>query len=99
MRYRKCVESSLVYFTSVFRAGSRSATALFQDMERQHLKLMDMIAAIVGALDRSELFQSIISYTGHQHADFGAQLSHFVAFGDALIWSWNSRLAARLRRS
>jgi len=26
------------------------------DMERQHLKLMDMIAAIVGALDERELF-------------------------------------------
>src|SRR6516165_1437744 len=31
------------------------------DMERQHLKLMDMIAAIVSALDERELFQSIIS--------------------------------------
>jgi len=27
-------------------------------MERQHLKLMDMIAAIVGALDKREIFQS-----------------------------------------
>jgi hemoglobin-like flavoprotein len=57
------------------------------DMERQHLKLMDMIAAIVGALDERELFQSIISHTGRQHARFGVNPSHFVAFGDALIWS------------
>ena len=55
-------------------------------MERQHLKLMDMIAAIVGALDKRELFQSIISYTGRQHAQFGVKSSHFVAFGNALIW-------------
>jgi hypothetical protein len=32
------------------------------DLERQHLKLMDMIAAIVGALDQRELFQSLISH-------------------------------------
>jgi hemoglobin-like flavoprotein len=57
------------------------------DMERQHLKLMDMIAAIVGALDKRELFQSIISHSGRQHARFGVNPSHFVAFGDALIWS------------
>jgi hemoglobin-like flavoprotein len=57
------------------------------DMERQHLKLMDMIAAIVGGLDEHELFQSIISHTGRQHARFGVNPSHFVAFGDALIWS------------
>jgi len=55
-------------------------------MERQHLKLMDMIAAIVGTLDKREMFQSIISYSGLQHARFGAKPLHFAAFGDALIW-------------
>ncbi len=57
------------------------------DMERQHLKLMDTIAAIVGALDERELFQSIISHSGRQHARFGVSPSHFVVFGEALIWS------------
>ena len=57
------------------------------DMQRQHLKLMDMIAAIVGALDERELFQSIISHSGRQHARFGVRPSHFDAFGHALIWS------------
>ena len=47
---------------------------------------MDMIAAIVGALDERDLFQSIIRHTGRQHADFGVSRSHFDAFGDALIW-------------
>jgi hypothetical protein len=44
---------------------------------------MDMIAAIVGTLDKREMFQSIISHSGHQ---FGAKPLHFAAFGDALIW-------------
>ena len=48
---------------------------------------MDMIAAIVGALDKREIFQSIISYSGRQHAQFGVKREHFVAFGDALLWS------------
>jgi hemoglobin-like flavoprotein len=56
------------------------------DMERQQLKLMNTIAAIVGALDEREMFQSIISHTGRKHADFGILESHFVAFGEALIW-------------
>jgi truncated hemoglobin YjbI len=35
------------------------AQSLFRsDMERQYLKLMDMIAAIVGTLDKREMFQS-----------------------------------------
>src|SRR6516164_8498781 len=66
---------------------AHDAERLFpRDMERQHLKLMDMIAAIVGALDERELFQSIIRHTGRQHADGGVSRSHFGAFGDALIW-------------
>jgi hemoglobin-like flavoprotein len=56
------------------------------DMEKQQLKLMDTIAAIVGTLDQGEIFQSIISHTGRKHADFGVQTAHFAAFGDALIW-------------
>jgi hemoglobin-like flavoprotein len=63
------------------------AQGLFRsDMERQYLKLMDMIAAIVGTLDKREMFQSIISHSGRQHAQFGAKPLHFAAFGDALIW-------------
>ena len=55
-------------------------------MERQHLKLMDSIAAIVGALDKRELFQSVISHTACHHVGFGVKPSHFAAFGEALIW-------------
>src|SRR5262249_54785981 len=56
------------------------------DMDRQHIKLMDTIAAIVGALDQRALFQSIITHTGRKHARFGVSQSHFVAFGDAMVW-------------
>ena len=74
-------------FSGRFFELAPDAKHLFpNDMERQHLKLMDMIA-IVGALDKRELFQSIIRHTGRQHAQFGVKSSHFVAFGDALIWS------------
>jgi hemoglobin-like flavoprotein len=71
------------------------AEGLFRsDMERQHLKLMDMIAAIVGTLEKHEMFQSIISYSGRQHAQFGAKPLHFTAFGDALIWGMEQQFGA-----
>jgi hemoglobin-like flavoprotein len=84
-------------FYSRFFELAPDAKHLFpNDMERQHLKLMDMIAAIVGALDKRELFQSIIRHTGRQH---GVKSSHFVAFGDALIWSLESNLVRHLHRN
>src|SRR5262249_16097422 len=75
-------------FYSRFFELSHDGRALFpQDSARQQLKLMDMMAAIVGALDKREIFQSIISYSGRQHAQFGVRPTHFAAFGNALIWS------------
>jgi hemoglobin-like flavoprotein len=82
-------------FYSHFFERAPDAKLLFpSDMERQHLKLMDMIAAIVGALDKRELFQSIIRHTGRQHAQLGVKSSDFVAFGDALIWSLEQQFGA-----
>src|SRR5215470_8837212 len=46
------------------------------DMERQQLKLMDTIAAIVGTLDQRELFQSIISHTGRDRKSTRLNSSH-----------------------
>jgi hemoglobin-like flavoprotein len=54
---------------------------------------MDMIAALVGALDERDLFQSIIREAGRGHADFGVTPSHFVAFGAALIASLEQQFA------
>jgi hemoglobin-like flavoprotein len=74
---------------------SPDAQGLFRgNMERQHLKLMDMIAAIVGTLDEREIFQSIISHSGRQHAQFGAKPLHFAAFGEALIWGLEQQFGA-----
>jgi hemoglobin-like flavoprotein len=82
-------------FYSRFFELAPDARALFpEDIARQQLKLMDMIAAIVGALDKREIFQSIISHSGRQHAQFGVKRAHFVAFGDALLWSLERQFGA-----
>ena len=75
-----------VFYSRFFELAPDAQRLFPDDMERQQLKLMDMIAAIVGALDKREIFQSIISHTGRQHARFGVEPSHYAAFGDALIW-------------
>ena len=76
-----------LFYTRFFELAPDAHRLFPADLERQHLKLMDMIAAIVGALDQRELFQSLIGHSGRQHAQFGVKPLHFVAFGDALIWS------------
>jgi len=36
----------------------------------------------------------LISHSGRQHAQFGVKPLHFVAFGDALIWSLEQQFGA-----
>ena len=83
-----------LFYRRFFELAPDAQRLFPSDMERQHLKLMDMIAAIVGALDERELFQSIIGHTGWQHAHFGVTPLHFVAFGDALIWCLEHQFGA-----
>ena len=80
------------FYDRFFELAPDTKSLFPSDMERQQLKLMDTIAAIVGALDKREMFQSIISHTGRKHAQFGVQPSHFVAFGDALMWGLQQQL-------
>ncbi len=82
------------FYRRFFELAPDTQRLFTSDLERQHLKLMDMIAAIVGALDERELFHSLISHTGRQHAQFGVRLSHFVAFGEALVWSLERQFGA-----
>src|SRR5215471_21379507 len=83
-------------FYARFFANAPDAQRLFpDDMERQYLKLMDTIAAIVGALNDRALFQSIVGHTARQHARFGVTASQFAAFGEDLIWGLEEQFGPR----
>jgi len=64
------------------------------DIERQRMKLMDMIAALAGSLDERPLFQSLVANSGRQHAKYGVQPSQYAAMGEALMWSLECKFGA-----
>ena len=74
------------FYTRFFENAPDAQRLFPADMEKQYLKLMDTIAAIVGGLKDRSLFQSVISHAARQHARFGVTASQLAAFGDALIW-------------
>ena len=80
------------FYTRFFELAPDTRRLFPDDMERQQLKLMDSLAAIVGALDKREIFQSVISHSARQHSQFGAAPPHFIAFGQALIWGLQQQL-------
>jgi hemoglobin-like flavoprotein len=82
------------FYNRFFEAAPDARRLFPNDLEKQYLKLMDTIAALVGALDNNPLFQSIIGHTARQHARFGVTSSQLAAFGDALIWSLEQQLGS-----
>ncbi|WP_038381200.1 globin domain-containing protein [Bradyrhizobium elkanii] len=64
------------------------------DAEKQRMKMLDMITALVASLDERPMFQSLITLSGHKHARLGVQPSHFVAMGEALMWSFERKFGA-----
>jgi hemoglobin-like flavoprotein len=88
---RKIAEA---FYQRFFELLPEARSMFPQNMERLHLKLMDTIAALVGALDNPDMFQSIIDQIGRQHARFGVTPSHLTAFGDALLWTWEQHFGS-----
>ncbi len=85
---------SALFYQRFFELAPDARPLFPDDMERQKLKLMDMIAAIVGAIENRDIFRSILIFTGRDHARFGAKRVHFDAFGQALIWGLEQQFGA-----
>ncbi|WP_248114485.1 globin [Bradyrhizobium sp. 2S1] len=63
------------------------------------MKVLDMITALVASLDERPMFQSLITLSGHKHARLGVQPSHFVAMGEALMWSFDCKFGPSYPRA
>jgi nitric oxide dioxygenase len=82
-----------VQFYDRFFEMNPDARRLFpSDMGRLRSKLMDTIAAIVGALENRALLHSIVGHTARHHARFGVSPTQYASFGETLIWSLEQQL-------
>ena len=81
-------------YSRLFELAPDAKDLFRSDMERQRVKLMNQIAAMVGSLDQHSMFQSIVTHSGRQHARFGVRPSHYDAMGEALMWSLERKFGA-----
>lgn len=63
-----------------------------REIERQGLKLMEMLAAIVEHLDRLETLNPVLQAMGQRHAGYGVVERHYEIVDRALIWSLSQAL-------
>ena len=81
-------------YSRFFELAPEARDLFPSDMERQRIKLMDMVAELAGSLDQRPLFQSLVTHSGRKHARFGVQPSQYVAMGEALMWSFECKFGA-----
>jgi len=57
------------------------------DIREQSRKLHDMLASIVGTLDRFDELKPVLADLGRRHVAYGAQPAHYDALRTALLWA------------
>src|SRR5262250_3486156 len=63
------------FYGRLFELAPDTRRLFPNDMERQQLKLMDTLAAIVGTLDQRELFQSVIQDGSTRTSEYRHRIS------------------------
>jgi len=65
------------------------------DLEDQGRKLMQMLGAAVGLLERPESLVPVLENLGRRHVGYGARDAHYDTVGEALLWTLRETLAAK----
>ncbi len=88
-----------LFYARLFELDPTARTLFRGDLEGLKTKLLSMLATIVGAADRPEIFDSVVEDLGRRHALFGVTPAQYSAVGEALIWSLGEALGPTLTRS
>ena len=84
---------SLLFYGRLFELEPRARAMFHGNIERQGLKLMQMIEAVVSGLDRFDDLQPTLFALGQRHVAYGVQNAHYELVTEALVWSLRQALA------
>ena len=78
-------QAAALFYDKLFERDP-ALQALFRgDMAQQSRRLMEMIGAAVGLLDRPETLDPTLRALGARHAGYGVQPAHYAVVGGALL--------------
>jgi hemoglobin-like flavoprotein len=76
-----------LFYDRLFTIAPHTRPLFPADMEAQKLKLTNMVASIVGLVEREDMFISIIESLGRRHVRYGVADTDYAHVHDALMWS------------
>jgi len=81
-----------LFYDRLFVIAPHTRTLFPADMEGQKMKFTNMLASIIGLIERQHMFVSIIEDLGRRHARYGVAQADYEAVGQALMWSLEHNL-------
>ena len=86
--------AAALFYDNLFLAQPQLRALFKGDMQDQGTKLMQMIGAAVGLLDRPQLLLPVLRQLGARHGGYGVQPAHYDAVGAALLKTLEQGLGA-----
>ncbi len=76
-----------VFYSKLFMQYPGVRHMFPKNMEEQYVKLLDMLTLIVARLENIDKLTDEIIALAKRHVDYGVKEEHYVAIGDALLWT------------
>jgi len=76
-----------LFYSRLFEIAPDVRRLFPEDMAGQKKKLMLMLGAAVGSLDRLDALIPVVQALGKRHTGYGVTAAHFASVGAALLWT------------
>jgi len=87
-------EAAQLFYRRLFELNPQLQDLFKGDMAEQRRKLMAMIGAAVGSLDRPATLLPILRELGRKHMGYGVKTQDYETVGAALLWTLEQGLGA-----
>ena len=84
----------LLFYGKLFEVAPSVRPMFLNDITLQGRKLMDMLSAIVEALDDFQSIRARLEDLGRKHAGYGVRPEHYETLTSALLWTLAEALGA-----
>jgi hemoglobin-like flavoprotein len=78
--------AALVFYQRLFDLDPSLRPLFRENIEEQAVKLMQMLAAAVGLLNKPDSLIPVLQDLGRRHVHYGVRDEHYDTVGEALLW-------------
>jgi len=82
----------LLFYGRLFEVAPQLRGLFKIEIREQSRKLLDMLTAVVGTLDRFDSLRVQLAELGQRHVGYGVEAAHYEVLVNALMWAFGQAL-------